>query len=160
MNFGRVQTFVAAVATIVTLSFSAASVADNADETAVKAVLASYNAATQRLDVSGTGHLFAADSEIIESGGVEGTFEHYLKTHIGPELQEFKTFSFSNYAVRVVVHGDFAFATESFQFRIEPKKGDMVERKAVATSVLRRADSSWKIWRYHWSSRRLEPAKN
>ena len=132
------------------------------DEAAVKAVLASYNTATQKLDVNNTAGLFTVDSEIIESGGVEGTFSNYLAHHIGPELKEFKSFVFRDYKANVTIQGSFAFATESFRFRIEPKQGDAVERKAVATSVLKQADGAWKIFRYHWSSRKLEstpPAK-
>lgn len=146
------------IATLFSTSIAARSADQGGDVVAVKAVLASYNAATQKLDVSGTGSLFAADSEIVESGSVEGTFSYYLEHHIGPELQEFKSFAFSDYKVAVKVEGGFAFATESFRFRIEPKAGDPVERLAVATSVLRRTGSGWQILRYHWSSRRADAA--
>ena len=127
--------------------------------TAVKAVLAAYNTATARLDLSGTETLFASDSEVIETGAIEGTYSYYLEHHIGPELKEFKTFEFKNYAVNVTLDQTYAFATESFEFRIEPKSGEAaVERLGVATSVLKMTAKGWKIFRYHWSSRR-PPAK-
>jgi ketosteroid isomerase-like protein len=124
------------------------------DVEAVKAVLSAYNTATQKLDLTGTERLFAPDSEIVESGSVEGTYAHYLQNHIRPELSEFKSFTFQNYAVRVQIIGTFALATETFGFRIEPKSGEPVERLAVATSVLHKIDGEWKIVRYHWSSQR------
>ena len=128
--------------------------AESQAATDAKGVLAAYNAASQKLAVSGTADLFTADSEIVESGSVEGTFAHYLDHHIGPELKEFKTFVFSDYKVDVVVDGSYAFATESFRFRIEPKAGDAVERLAVASSVLKKTGGGWKIFRYHWSSQK------
>lgn len=141
------------------LAITAAYAASSDGEVAVKAVLASYNTASQKLDVSGTRQLFTADSEIVESGGIEGTFDHYLEHHIGPELKEFKSFAFNDYKVSVTIAGDFAFATESFRFRIEPKEGQPVERLAVASSVLRQSAGTWRIFRYHWSSRKPEVVK-
>ncbi len=131
-----------------------AATAANPDEVAIKAVLASYGEALRNLDASGAGDLFAADSEIIESGGVEGTFERYLQHHIGPELKEFRSFAMTDYQVAAEVAGDFALATETFRYRIEPKAGPAVERLAAVSSVLRRIGSAWKIYRYHWSSRK------
>lgn len=127
-----------------------------ADIEAVKSVLSAYNAALQKLDVTGTEALFTADSEIVESGGVEGTYAYYLEHHIGPELKEFESFSYRNYKIDVKIEGAFAFATESFGFTIEPKSGEApVERQGVATSVLVKSGGEWKIFRYHWSSRRV-----
>lgn len=59
---------------------------------AVKTVLRNYHDAMQKLDAKGTEQLFTADSKIYESGGVEGTYVHYLEHHLGPELKVFKSF--------------------------------------------------------------------
>ena len=75
---------------------NAPSISGAEDVEAVKSVLAAYNVAMQKLDVTGTETLFTADSEIIESGGVEGTYAYYLEHHIGPELEEFKSFSYKD----------------------------------------------------------------
>ena len=66
------------------------------DREAVKAVLASYKEAIERLDASGTKRLFTADSQIFETGGAEGTYENYLAHHLGPELDHFRSFKFSD----------------------------------------------------------------
>lgn len=44
----------------------------------VKETLLKYKDALEKLDVTGTDILFAANSQIIESGKVEGTYQDYL----------------------------------------------------------------------------------
>jgi hypothetical protein len=85
-------------------SLSAAMTQDASEVAAVKQVLSTYKAGLEALDVSGLTGLFTADSEICESGGVEGSFVRYLKQHIGPELDEFKAFSFRDYAVSLSLY--------------------------------------------------------
>ena len=124
------------------------------DATAVRAVLAQYQAAVVRLDARGTERLFTPDSAIFESGGVEGNYANYLAHHLIPELAEFKTFTFSNYTVDVRFEGPVAIATESYNYRIETKSGDVAERAGVATSVLKKVGGRWKILSMHNSARR------
>ena len=124
------------------------------DATAVRAVLAQYQAAVVRLDARGTERLFTPDSAIFESGGVEGNYANYLAHHLIPELAEFKTFTFSNYKVDVHFEGPVAIATESYNYRIETKSGDVAERAGVATSVLKKVGGRWKILSMHNSARR------
>jgi len=128
--------------------------APQTDEAAVRAVLAQYKSAIERLDATGTEQLFTADSAIFETGGVEGTYANYLGHHLGPELKEFKSFKFSDYRVNVRFVGGAAVATETYKYRIETKKGEIAERLGVATSVLRKENGRWKIVMMHNSARR------
>lgn len=121
---------------------------------AVRAVLAQYQAAIVRLDARGTERLFTPDSAIFESGGVEGNYVHYLAHHLTPELAEFKAFTFSNYKVDIRFEGPVAIATETYNYRIQPKIGDVAERTGVATSVLKKVGGHWKILSMHNSARR------
>ena len=130
------------------------SIAAESESAAVIAVLAEYKFAIERLDATGTERLFTADSAIFESGGVEGTYANYLAHHLGPELNEFKSFTFSNYQISVRFEGPLALATESYTYRIETKAGEIAERAGVATSVLKKIDGQWKIVSLHSSSRR------
>ena len=98
--------------------------ARNADEAAVRAVLSEYKAAIERLDATGTERLFATDSTIFETGGVEGSYADYLARHLGAELAAFKSFGFTDYAVTVRFEGPVALATETYNYRIEPKTGE------------------------------------
>lgn len=127
---------------------------------AVKGVLSAYKAGLEALDVSGLTGLFAVDSEIFESGGVEGTFADYLEHHIGPELTEFKEFSFRDYKVEVRLEPPVALATETYIYKIVLKEGErVIEKRGVATSVLKKVAGEWKIIQTHTSSRNL-PKKN
>lgn len=128
-----------------------------ADVVAVKLVLAQYQRAVEKLDTTGTEALFAADSRVFESGGDEGSYAHYLAHHLKPELDEFRSFRFSDYKVEVRIEGPIAVAAETYDYRIEPKTGPVAERKGVATSVLRKEGGQWRIISSHSSSRRPKP---
>ncbi|MCA8833324.1 YybH family protein [Hymenobacter pini] len=138
-----------------------------ADETAVKAVLARYQQAIQRLDTTGTHRLFTTDSQVFESGGVEGSYRHYAAHHLAPELDEFSAFTFSDYQPAVQVDGRYAFATETYTYTIVLKKGPQdkqakppIVRRGVATSVLRKnAAGQWQILSTHTSARTPRPKK-
>lgn len=135
-------------------SIAAADAQQTSDEAGVRDVLSRYKAAIERLDAAGTEHLFAADSAIFETGGVEGTYADYLAHHLGPELKEFKSFNFTDYKVDVRFEGPVALATESYGYRIETRSGEIAERRGVATSVLRKENGQWKIVTMHNSARR------
>lgn len=124
------------------------------DVLAVKSVLGQYKQALERLDLTGVDALFASQNTVVESGKVEGGYADYLANHIGPELDHFKSFKFSDYAVDVRVEGDVALATETYRYTIELKdKPEPIERQGVATSTLKRAGNTWQILSMHSSSR-------
>lgn len=135
-------------------SATLAPAAQSADEAAVRSVLSQYKAAIERLDATGTERLFTADSTIFETGGVEGSYANYLAHHLGPELKEFKAFSHSDYKVIVRFEGPVALTTETYNYRIETKKGEIAERRGVATSVLKKIGGQWKILSMHNSARK------
>jgi uncharacterized protein (TIGR02246 family) len=125
------------------------------DEQKVKDVLSSYKNALEKLDVKGTDVLFVPNSQIIESGKVEGTYQDYLAHHIGPELGDFTSFRFENYKVEVTVTGDYAFAVEIYNYSIVLKKDNSeIKRKGVASSFLKKENGVWKIAHMHNSSRK------
>lgn len=131
------------------------SFAQNKEADAAKAVLNQYKAAVQKLDVTGTEKLFTTDSKVFESGGSEGNYAHYLEHHLGPEFKEFKSFKYSDYKVDVQVDGNYAFATETYNYVIVVAKDNTeVKRKGVATSVLKKVNGEWKIMVSHNSSRK------
>lgn len=155
----------AALATALGLSASTAHAqapAASGVEAAVKAVLRQYQQAVQKLDTTGTHRLFTADSEVFESGGVEGTYRHYAAHHLAPELREFSAFTFSDYQAKVRLDGPYAFATETYTYTIGLKKDPKtpIVRKGVATSVLRKnAAGQWQIVSTHTSARTPKPKK-
>ena len=125
------------------------------DEQKVKEVLSSYKNALEKLDVKGTDVLLVANSQMIESGKVEGTYQDYLAHHIGPELGDFASFKFDPYSVTVTVTGDYAFAVEIYNYTIVLKKDNSeIKRKGVASSFLKKENGVWKIVHMHNSSRK------
>ncbi len=127
------------------------------DEEQVKEVLKKYHDAVESLDATGTEMLFAENSSVFESGGVEGTYNNYLDHHLGPELKEFKSFTFNDYKISAVVDLPFAFATETYVYKIVlADNGRVIEQKGVATSILKKTNGTWKIIQTHSSARRIK----
>lgn len=133
---------------------AAGNVGQNPDAAAVRSVLAQYQAALQRLDARGTETLFAPDSAVFETGGSEGTYANYLAHHLGPELTEFASFTFSDYVVDVRLEGPLALTSETYKYRIVAKDGTIADRLGVTTSVLKKIGGSWKILVSHNSGRK------
>lgn len=127
------------------------------EEEKVKAVLSKYNAALEALDVSGTDDFFVENSQILETGKIEGTYQDYIANHIGPELGHFKSFTFSDYKVDVVIDLPYAFTTESYIYTIVIKEDDrIIKSQGVSTTILKKVDGEWKIVKSHNSSRKLK----
>ncbi|MBS1681522.1 MAG: hypothetical protein OJF59_001758 [Cytophagales bacterium] len=128
----------------------------NSDDLAmVTKTISLYQSAMERLDTTGTSKLFMSKSVVVESGGVEGNYQTYVAHHLAPELDEFKSFKFSDYKVDVTIDLPYAFVTESYKYKITVKKDNSVaERKGVATSILKKENGEWKIMQTHSSSRR------
>lgn len=143
------------VSVVILICLSIVSFAQSNDTIMVKAVLTEYNSALEKLDVTGTKNLFSTNSRIYESGSSEGNYEYYLEHHLTPEFKEFKSFKFSNYKVEIQVDGNYAFASETYNYTIiVAKENTEVNRKGVSTSVLNKVNGEWKIMISHNSSRK------
>ena len=135
--------------------FNLTTVYSQSDEEQIKGILKLYQQANEKLDTTGTAILFSDDSKIFESGGSEGTYNHYEEHHIAPELSEFKSFKFSNYEIDVEIESPYAFVTEEYNYTIVLKEGNKtIVRKGVCTSVLKKIDNKWLIIVSHNSSRK------
>ncbi len=140
---------------------------NESEKEAVEIVLKSYRDAVQNLTVENTDKLFAVNSEIFESGGSEGNYQTYKEHHLGPELKYFKSFTFNNYKIDIKVDLPYAFATESYTYEIviaankeKGMKKRVIKKKGIATVLLKKTDSNWKILKYHSSSRGTKPSKH
>lgn len=135
-------------------SITVSAAAQKPDREGAAAVLSSYKSAVERLDITGVEKLFAPDAVIIESGKVEGNFDAYRDHHLGPELKEFKSFTFGDYKADIKLEGPVAIATETYTYRIVLKSGEALDRLGVATSVLKWNGQAWQIVTTHSSSRK------
>jgi ketosteroid isomerase-like protein len=149
-----------AAGTALLISATGALAADAKDEAAVRQVLQAYQAAVQKLDLTGTEPLFSKDARVFEQGGDEGSYPHYVEHHLRPELAEFSRFDFSDYKAEVRFEGPLAVAHEVYKYRIvlKEKPGEAIDRLGVATVLLRKEGADWKILQHHSSSRK-PPAK-
>ncbi len=84
------------------------------------------------LTTEGTFELFTEDSKVFESGGVEGSYAHYIEHHLGPELGHFKSFTFSDYEIDIQVDGTYAFTTETYIYTIVLKPNEEGESRTIA----------------------------
>ncbi len=149
----KTKTLFLVISLIALLSINSAVAQSDADK--VKLVLSEYKKAIEKLDTVGTGKLFVSKSVVIETGKIEGRYQDYLAHHLGPELDDFKSFAFSDYKADVIVDLPYAFTTETYKYTIVLKKDDeIIERKGVATSILKKENGAWKIWQTHTSARR------
>ena len=124
---------------------------------AVKKLLTDYKAKIEKLDTTGVVNLFVRDSRVFEQAKDEGTISHYLQHHLGPELKEFKSFTFSDYKVDVSVTGEYAFSIETYIYTIIlAKDGKEIKSQGVATSVLKKTQDGWKIVQTHSSFRKAK----
>jgi ketosteroid isomerase-like protein len=119
------------------------------------AVLGAYRTALMNRDAAAMRSLFTEDSLVVENGKVEGTFAEYMERHLGPELDAIKSFEFSDVDTQVTMLGEHtALGRETYRYRIELTDGRAIDRRGVATSVLRHEPgAAWQIVRYHSSSR-------
>ena len=131
--------------------------AQTSDKEAIAKVLNSYKQAIEKLDTANVVSLFVHDSRVFEQAKDEGTIGNYLSHHLGPELKEFKSFTFSDYKVDIVVTGDYAYSTETYIYTIVlAKDGKEIKSQGVATSVLRKTRYGWKIAQTHSSFRKAK----
>ena len=139
------------------LAPSVAAFTQTADKEAIKKVLNSYKNAIEKLDTTGVVNLFVKDSKVFEQAKDEGTIGHYLEHHLGPELKDFKSFTFSDYKVDVTVTGEYAFSTETYIYTIIlAKDAKEIKSQGVATSVLKKTKLGWKIVQTHSSFRKAK----
>lgn len=133
-----------------------------AEKEAVSAVMKSYKDAIQNLTTEGTIELFTKEATVFESGGSEGTYANYVAHHLGPELDYFKSFVFSDYVIDVEIDMPFSFVSESYVYTLVIKgnkehgtEEKTIKKRGVATTSLKKIDGKWKITKTHSSSRGL-----
>lgn len=137
----------------------------NKEKEAVLSVMKTYKDALQNLTTEGTFELFAENSQVYESGGVEGSYAQYIEHHLGPELGHFEKFEFSDYEIDIEIDIEIdlphAFTTETYVYTIvlrPNEKGETrtIHKKGVATSILKKMEDNWQIIKTHSSSRNVK----
>lgn len=135
--------------------------AQNKKTEEVKKTLAAYKMAMEKMDKTAMKNLFAEEAMVYENGDAGDKAADFLTEHMFPEFDMFSSFTYDNYKSDVIVSGDYAYTTETFNYTIVLKKDGkpiVPSSMGVATSVLKKHPSGWKIISYHSSYRKQKPA--
>ena len=121
---------------------------------------AAYLSAMEDSDLDAAALLFAEDSSIFETGGVEGTWQNYRDHHIGPEIEAIDSFVISRGEPDEdkSLDGSMAFVAWPIEYRIELADDRVIESRGTVTFVLEGHRDRYKIRHLHWSSRRKPTA--
>jgi len=124
-----------------------------------KEVAAAYLAALEASDLDAAGRLFARESSIFETGGVEGSWQTYREHHLGPEVDGVASFSINPGEPDVTTSEDATLAIVSWpiEYTISLKDGRTIRSRGTVTFVLVHEDGAHRIRHLHWSSRRTNP---
>ena len=123
-------------------------------------VAAAYFDAMESGNLDDAEALFAAESVIYESGKVEGAWEAYRARHIGPELEESKSFTITRGEPEEQASrdGELAWVAWPIEYRIVLNDGREVESRGTVSFALAREGGSLRIRHLHWSYRKKRPA--
>lgn len=125
---------------------------------AVKQTLTTFKKAMEQMDASGTiANLFTEDAMVYENGDPGDKVADFLKEHMYPEFEMFSSFTYHNYKADIIVSGDYAYTTETYDYTIVLKKdGKPITPSSmgVVTAVLKKTSSGWKYVSYHSSYRK------
>lgn len=124
-------------------------------------IAAAYLAAMETSDLDAAEALFAADSLIFETGGVEGTWREYRDHHIGPELDAIESFVMTHAppTARKSADGTMAFVAWPIEYTINLDDGRLIQSRGTVTFVLENHGHHFMIRHLHWSSRK-RPAQS
>ena len=123
----------------------------------IKQWLTSYEAAFSSKDLTRLAAFYHPDVTIYEGGSVNTGWADYRDHHLGPELEEMQspTFSRSNVSVHMLdKEGRAAYVTSEYRLKTRLKDRDIDATGLETLIVVKGADGAWKIRHSHTSSRR------
>ncbi len=121
----------------------------------VAAVVDRFHAALAGGDSTAALQLLADDAVMLEAGSVESRSE-YGKNHLPADIEFEKGVSTKRSPIRVIVHGDTAWATSTSEV-VGTFQGKPVNFVGAESMVLTREPAGWRIRAIHWSSRANRP---
>ncbi|HQS25349.1 MAG TPA: nuclear transport factor 2 family protein [Sediminibacterium sp.] len=140
---------------IVIVSFK--SFAQNSAKENVSKVLATYKLAMEKQDKEIMKSLFSPDAVIYENGDPGDKAADFMAEHMFPEFDMFSSFTYDNYVSKIIISGNHAFTTETYNYTIVLKKDGKAivpSSMGVATAILKKTPAGWKIISYHSSYRK------
>lgn len=118
-------------------------------------VCRAYFEAMDNSDLDAAEKLFAQESLIFETGGVEGSWETYREHHLGPEIDAVLSFetSLGEPETMSSKDGSMSFVAWPIEYHIKLKDDREIDSRGTVTFVLSLEDGMQRIRHLHWSSR-------
>lgn len=119
-------------------------------------VCRAYFKAMDTSDLDAAGKLFAEESLIFETGGVEGNWETYREHHLGPEIDAVLSFetTLGEPEAMSSKDGSMSFVAWLIEYHIKLKDDREIDSRGTVTFVLSLEDGTQRIRHLHWSSRK------
>lgn len=145
---------VAALAVAGAVAFAA-----SPEETAIRKVLADYQAAMKARSVVKLAAVVTDDLLILEGTHKNDGWADYRDKHIGPEMAEWKEFKIANPVIsRLEIAGALAYIVQEATYTIVAAE-ETVVMLGAETFVLGKTGKDWKIKHVHLSGKRVGTPK-
>ncbi|HEY8205817.1 MAG TPA: nuclear transport factor 2 family protein [Pyrinomonadaceae bacterium] len=133
------------------------------EESAVRDVLLRSASSFAKNDLAEATKVWANDESltIFESGHANYGWADYRDNHLGPEMKEMQNTKYSFSDMKIHLAGKTAWATMKYSIAAdvgEAGKTRHVEGAGLATAVLEKRDSQWRIVHWHSSAPRRAPS--
>lgn len=129
--------------------------AKSAAENDVQAVVTAYRAALQARSTDAMAKVVADEFLVVEGGKSNVGWPNYRDTHIGPEMEEWKSFkvkSVKNLATNL--SDGVGYVVDEAAYTVETASGKR-DMGSVETFVLKKMDGGYKIVHLHYTGRSL-----
>jgi ketosteroid isomerase-like protein len=156
-SFAAVALIVVLASVLIGARSDVLAISVDADSAAVAAVVERYHGALSDGDAVIALSLLANDAMILESGDVE-TRDEYRSHHLPADIAFARAVPSVHGPVRVVLHGDAAWAISTSKTR-GSDRGRIIDSQGAELMVVTRERDGWKIRAIHWSSRALRPSR-
>lgn len=137
--------------------------AQSNDEPAVREALMKSASSFEKNDMAAASQVWASDESVIvfESGHANYGWADYRDHHLGPEMKEMKNTKYSFSDMKIHLAGNTAWVT--MKYSIEADVGEAgqtrhVQGAGLATAILEKRDSQWRIVHWHSSAPRRAPS--
>lgn len=138
-------------------SSRAVGIRTQSDSAAVASAVEQYHKALGAGDSAAAMALLASDVVILESGDVE-TRAEYQSHDLSADIEFARAVTSSRGSVKVVLHGDVAWAISTSKTR-GAFRGRPIDSQGAELMVLTRERAAWRIRAIHWSSHSLNPSR-
>ena len=133
------------------------------DEAAVREALMKSASSFEKNDMAAASQVWANDESVtvFESGHANYGWADYRDHHLGPEMKEMKDTKYTFSDMKIHLAGNTAWVTMKYSIEADVGEGGKtrhVQGAGLATAILEKRDSQWRIVHWHSSAPRRAPS--